>query len=73
MLSALLPPTLSETAAAAVLLSVKLPDPCNPPKVAVVSAPKLSDPPPLASKVLAEIAPALARSSVPLETSVTPV
>ena len=70
---ALLLPMVRETAAGLTLLSVKLPEPCNPPKLALVKVPKLSEPAPLVSNVLAKIAAVLASSSVPLENSVVPV
>ena len=47
--------------------------PCKPPKVATESLPKLSDPVPLASKVLDCKARLLVNSSVPLLSSVMPV
>ena len=71
---ALLFPTVRARAAGEALFKVKVPAvPCNPPKVALVSVPKLSVPVPLASKVLMERAAELARLSVPALTSVVPL
>ena len=58
----------------AALFRVKVPVvPCNPPKVAVLSVPKLSVPVPLASKVLSKRAAELAKTSEPPPIKVVPV
>src|SRR5271155_2427806 len=56
----LLPPTVRATADKAALLSIKLPGPCKPPKVELVSVPKLNIPWPLVSNVLPARAAVLA-------------